>query len=262
MAKIPCAQIGVPLYRQVSATLLERIQSGQWAVGTTLPKELDLAKLLGVSRVTLRQALNILEKGGVVQRVRKMGTKVIADSMAVPYVQHMNGLEQILRLAGQTAMRVTRMRTTKDEPDEGLADVTSATGWWLAIDGVRHMQGASALSTCTTVWVDNKYAGIAPFLDQEVNSVYELIEQVYGLSVHSIRHRISACALRDDMACTLGLAAGSPGLQVQAWLYAADGALIEYVRSVHNPALIFIELQSSQGSVPTSEFLPANRSEK
>jgi len=65
------------------------------------------------------------------------------------------------------------------------------------------------------------------------------------------------------MARTLYLDAGSPGLQVQAWLYAVDGALIEYVRSIHNPALISIELQSSQSSVPISEFpLSIKRSAK
>ena len=243
-----------PLYRQVSATLLDRIKAGEWPVGAVLPKELDLSKLLGVSRVTLRQALDILEKGGVVQRVRKVGTKVIAEGMGTPYVQQMDGLEQTLRLAGQTAMRVDRMRTVKGEPDEGLAGVASATGYWLAIEGVRHMQGVSTLSTCTTVYVDNKYAGIAPFLDQEVDSVYALVEQVYGLGVHSIRHRISACTLSEPMAHTLGLPAGSPGLQVQAWLYAADGSLIEYVRSIHNPGLISIELQSTRGVVQAPDF--------
>lgn len=243
-----------PLYRQVSATLLDRIKAGDWPVGTVLPKEIDLSKLLGVSRVTLRQALDILEKGGVVQRVRKVGTKVIAEGMGAPYVQQMDGLEQTLRLAGQTAMRVDRMRTLKGEPDEGLVGVPSATGYWLAIEGVRHMQGVSTLSTCTTVYVDNKYAGIAPFLEQEVDSVYALVEQVYGLGVHSIRHRIGACALSDGMAQTLGLPAGSPGLQVQAWLYAADGSLIEYVRSIHNPGLISIELQSTRGVVQAPDF--------
>ena len=237
-----------PLYRQVSEALLERIRSGELGVGTMLPKEVDLAKALGVSRVTLRQALGILEKGGVVQRLRKVGTKVIAPGMATVYVQEMNGLESILRLAGQTAMRIDRLDTVKGEPDEGLAGIASATGYWLVVAGVRHLQGASALSTWTTVFVDNKYAGIAPFLDREVDAVYTLIEQVYGLAVHRIQHRISACALSEEVAGTLALPVGSAGLQVQAWLYAADGALIEYVRSIHNPALISIEIKSQRGA--------------
>ncbi|MGE8321205.1 MAG: GntR family transcriptional regulator [Comamonas sp.] len=237
-----------PLYRQVSGALLERIKSGELAIGTILPKELDFAKELGVSRVTLRQALDILEKGGVVQRVRKVGTKIIASGMATAYVQQMDGLDNILRLAGQTAMRIDGVSTVKGEPDEGLTGIASATGYWLAVAGVRHLQGASALSTWTTVYVDNKYAGIAPFLEREVDSIYALVEQVYGLAVHSISHRIGACTLNEEIARALDLPVGSAGLQVQAWLYAADGSLIEYVRSVHNPLLISIELKSQRGA--------------
>jgi len=248
MNKVLSNAASEPLYRQVSSALLDRIKSGDLAVGTVLPKELDLAKALGVSRVTLRQALEILEKGGVVQRVRKVGTKVIAPAMATAYVQQMDGLDNILRLAGQTAMRVDRLTTVKGEPDEGLAGIASATGYWLAVAGVRHLQGASALSTWTNVYVDNKYAGIAPFLDREVDSVYALVEKVYGLTVHSISHRISACPLNEEVARTLDLPVGSAGLQVQAWLYATDGSLIEYVRSVHNPILISIELKSQRGA--------------
>lgn len=248
MKKTTPSAASEPLYRQVSSSLLDRIKSGDLAVGMILPKELDLAKELGVSRVTLRQALDILEKGGVVQRVRKVGTKVIAQGMTTAYVQQMDGLDNILRLAGQTAMRVNQLTTLKGEPDDGLAGIASATGYWLVVAGVRHLQGASALSTWTTVYVDNKYAGIAPFLDREVDSVYALVEQVYGLAVHSISHRISACALSEEVARALELPAGSAGLQVQAWLYAADGSLIEYVRSIHNPVLISIELKSQRGA--------------
>lgn len=237
-----------PLYRQVSQSLLERIQSGDWPVGSLLPKELDLSKMLGVSRATLRQALGLLEKGRVVERVRKVGTKVIASTIATSYVQEMDGLESILRLAGQTAMRITGVRTVSGEPDEGLRGVASATGYWLVVEGVRHLQGQSAQSTWATLYVDNKYAGVVPFLDREVDSVYALVERVYGVTVHSIRHRIGACAASDEVARALGLPAGAPCLEVQAWLYAGDGSLIEYVRSIHNPALISIELKSAKGA--------------
>lgn len=235
-----------PLYRQVSERLLSEIQAGQWAVGSVLPKEVDLAKLLSVSRVTLRQALDILEKGGVIRRVRKLGTQVIAQDMAKRYTQRMDNLDNILRLAGQTALRVTGLATVQGTPDEGLRDHKSVTGHWLAVTGVRHLRGSNTLSTWTQVFLDNKFAGVAPLLEQEVDSVYQVVEQVYGLSVHGIAHRISACVLDEPLARVLGLPVGSAGLQVQAWLTAADGTLIEYVRSVHNPDLISIEIQTQR----------------
>ena len=237
-----------PLYRRVSQMLIDQIAAGEIAVGTVLPKELDFARQLGVSRVTLRQALDILEKGGVIQRVRKVGTKVIARAMAASYVQHMDGLESTLRLAGQTAMRIHDVATVQGVCDAGLQGVPSSTGYWLAIEGARHLQGQSVNSTWTKVYVDNKYAGITPFLNQEIDSVYGLVERVYGIPVHSIQHRISACVLEPKMAAMLELLEGAAALQVQAWLYAQDGSLIEYVRSVHNPALISIELKSTRSA--------------
>ena len=245
----PAKPSSLPLYRQVCQSILDRIEAGDWPVGTVLPKEVDLAELLAVSRATLRQALDILEKGRVVQRVRKVGTKVLAANMASSYVQQMDGLDSILRLAGQTAMRINAVRTEAGEPDEGLRGVPSATGYWLVIEGARHLQGQSTLSTWTRLYVDNKYAGVTPFLDQEIDSVYELVERVYGIAVHSIRHRIGACAATREVARALGLPVGAPCLEVQAWLYASDDSLIEYVRSIHNPALIAIELKSNRGTV-------------
>lgn len=237
-----------PLYRQVSQGLLQRIQAGEWAVGTVLPKEVDLAKALGISRMTLRQALHILEKNGVVQRQKKVGTRVIAERPVVSFVQHMDGLSSSLRLAGQTAMRIDDVRTLQDLPDQGLHGFVSATGHWLAVAGVRRLQGSSQPCTCSTVYLDHKYAGIVPLLQGEVDSVCGLVERVYSMPVHSIRHRISACVLQPDQARTLSLPLGAAGLQVQAWLHAQDGSLIEYVRSVHNPALICIELSSDRNT--------------
>ena len=249
MKTIPTSSPGEdPLYRRVSDDLLKRIQAGEFPVDSLMPKEVDLASQLGVSRVTLRQALQILEKGGVISRVRRVGTRVIAAAPASTYIQHMDGLDTILRLAGQTAMRIDHVTTEPHAAWPELQDLPCSTGYWMRVEGVRHMQGQTALSTWTTVFVDNRYAGIGPFLSGEVDSVYSLIDQVYGLSVHSIRHRIRACPLPPQAARALALPEGMPALEVCAWLHADDGTLIEYVRSVHDPAVISIELSSTRSA--------------
>lgn len=235
-----------PLYRQVATSLLEQIRSGLLAVGEVLPREVDLAAQLGVSRVTLRQALDILEKGGVIRRVRRLGTQVIATEMAATYVQQMDGLDSILHLAGQTAMTIQKLTVEQGTPDPGLEGFDSITGHWLKVEGVRHMQGELALSTWSTVYVDHKYSGITPLLKGDVDSVFALVEKVYGHAVHRVRHRIGAAALPEAGARRLKMPVGAPMLEVQAWLHAADGSLIEYVRSLHNPAVISIELSNTR----------------
>ena len=55
-------------YEQLAALLRERITSGDLRVGDRLPSESALAEQAGVSRSTVREALRILEQGGLVER--------------------------------------------------------------------------------------------------------------------------------------------------------------------------------------------------
>ena len=55
------------LYRQIAAQLRGHITSGEFKPGTRLPAERDLAKQLGVSRPSVREALIALEVEGYVE---------------------------------------------------------------------------------------------------------------------------------------------------------------------------------------------------
>ncbi|WP_423799983.1 GntR family transcriptional regulator [Neobacillus sp. SAB-20_R2A] len=66
-----------PLYIYVYDELLLQITKGEFPVGSRLPSEPDLAKKLGVSRATLRQALALLQDDGVVRNMPGKGNFVI-----------------------------------------------------------------------------------------------------------------------------------------------------------------------------------------
>jgi GntR family transcriptional regulator len=69
----------VPLYIQVAAELRRRIESGRWASGQKISTIEDLQEEFGVARVTVRQAVELLEKDGLVRRQQGRGTFVAAD---------------------------------------------------------------------------------------------------------------------------------------------------------------------------------------
>jgi GntR family transcriptional regulator len=64
-------------YRQIVAQLQDQVLSGRFPPGTRLPSEVELAASFGVSRVTLREALRILQHEGWVDRRHGTGTFVI-----------------------------------------------------------------------------------------------------------------------------------------------------------------------------------------
>lgn len=63
-------------FRDIKTDILRRIASGEWAPGTRLPNELDLAREFGTARATVNRAMRELVDDGIVQRKRKAGTHV------------------------------------------------------------------------------------------------------------------------------------------------------------------------------------------
>ena len=72
---------GVPLYVQIRESIRERIKIGEFKVGSHLPSEETLAKDFGVSRMTLRRAMDDLVQDGLI--VRKHGDGTLVSSTRV-----------------------------------------------------------------------------------------------------------------------------------------------------------------------------------
>ncbi len=66
----------IPLHMQVELLLRELIEQDEYQGGKLLPKEVDLAKHLGISRNTVRQATNKLVHENLLTRKKGVGTKV------------------------------------------------------------------------------------------------------------------------------------------------------------------------------------------
>ncbi len=89
----------VPLHAQVEKLLREMIELPEYKDGGFLPKEVDLAKKLGISRNTLRQATNKLEYEGLLVRKKGIGTKV-AQNTVTTHLQHWHSFTQEMNEKG------------------------------------------------------------------------------------------------------------------------------------------------------------------
>jgi DNA-binding GntR family transcriptional regulator len=74
----------VPLYFQVATQLEEMIESGEMPVGGRLANEVELADRLGVSRPTMRRAIQYLVERGMLVRKRGVGTQIVHPKVRRP----------------------------------------------------------------------------------------------------------------------------------------------------------------------------------
>ena len=86
----------VPLYFQIAKMLRDEISSGKFPPGERLPSENQLSEMYGVSRVTIRQALKLLEENYSIYRVHGVGTFVS------PYI--MKGMSGFIGFTEKTGL--------------------------------------------------------------------------------------------------------------------------------------------------------------
>lgn len=106
-----------PLYMKFAQTVKDAVRSGILEHGNILPGERDLSQLTGVSRITVRKAMQALEEEGVVTRARGYGTQI--NNIFEYSLKEARGFSQQVVLRGKNRIRygltnawsVVRMRS-------------------------------------------------------------------------------------------------------------------------------------------------------
>jgi DNA-binding FadR family transcriptional regulator len=113
----------VPLSAQVADQLRQRIQAGEFPVGSRLPTELELTRELGVSRNSIREALRSLVHAGLLRARAGDGTYVTATSDLAPTLARRLELDraadvaEVRLLLEREGARLAAQRATPDQLD-------------------------------------------------------------------------------------------------------------------------------------------------
>lgn len=77
-----------PLYIQLAYIIREDIQNGKYNAEQRIPTEKELSEIYSVSRITIRSALEILVKEGLLMRRRGKGTFIASKKALQEYVRN------------------------------------------------------------------------------------------------------------------------------------------------------------------------------
>jgi GntR family transcriptional regulator len=107
---------GISVYFQIKEDIISRINSGEWAVGAKIPTEVELVAFYGVSRMTLRKALDELTDEHVLHRERGIGTFVVQRQI-VRNQEHLVSLTEEMESQGRTVRSVFVINEVTDLPN-------------------------------------------------------------------------------------------------------------------------------------------------
>jgi GntR family transcriptional regulator len=182
----------VPLYFQLARLLAEDIIRGRWPPGQRLMSEPGIGTRFGVSRATVRQAIQRLESEGLIRRVKGRGT-FVADSRGRSWLLQSSGgffHEEVDRLGFDVTSKVLRaeLGPLSHWAADALALAEGSEG--VILERLRYMDGRAALyvSDC----LPPRLSEAALTLEHEDGSLYDRLEERAGVRVYGGRRTLEA----------------------------------------------------------------------
>lgn len=221
----------IPLYHQLHRHLLARIQGGELKPDDRLASEEELATAYGVSKITVRHALQQLALAGYVRREQGRGTFVAVPKLEqgprklTSFTEEMqgHGHRASSRVVSQAIMPADGVVAATLELPEG-ADV-------FRLERLRLADGEPMGLQTAHIPVD-----LAPGLAGErfdaSSSLYEILRQKYGLAPARARETHYAVGADREVAALLRIPEGSPVMAAERITLLGTGRPLELVQSV------------------------------
>lgn len=217
-----------PLYVRAEESLAQLIDS--MPAGDRLPTEPDLAKRLGISRATLREAMRLFEERGRLMRKPGVGTFVLAPQPVID--SGLEVLESIDTLAHRLGLQTRMMNLAVAEREADDSD-SACLGLPNATRVVAISRAIYAGSVPVAYLTDVLPAGLVTEDEMEnfSGSVLDLLLRRGDVPLTQSRTALTAESADGMLARQLGVQRGTPLMHFEATLYAQDGRAVDHSHS-------------------------------
>ncbi|MDO5978243.1 GntR family transcriptional regulator [Flavivirga spongiicola] len=203
-------QSSVPLHAQIEEYLRKLITLKEYKNGDNLlPKEVTLSKKLGVSRNTVRQAVNTLVNEGLVERKKGVGTKVVYKKIATRLDNWISFTKEMRNQGIDVVnyMVQNAMVNAPNEINEALAISQSKEIWKL-----EKIRGSKDAKYLYSVSYFHPRVGITGKEDFST-PLYELLEKEHDVIVSTSKEKISAITASKEIGKLLDVEEETPILK-------------------------------------------------
>ena len=234
----------IPLYIQLEQGLKARIEAGEFKPGDCLPTEELIGQYYGVSRITVRKALEALETQGLILRRRGVGSFVAEKREGIHAVQLRGSLDEFLLAARDLAPTVLSMGLVPG-PDAICDEFGLPRG-----SAILRLELISSIEEGPTAHslfyflpetaghlTQEEVAGAAD------EPIIRLVERKLGVRVGKAVQELIPDLADGDTPRHLGIEPGSPILKVRRQYFSTEGELIEIAELRYHPGRYRYEVE-------------------
>ena len=226
-AMTPSAESPVPMYHQISLTIRQRIVEGAYSPGSRLAREDMLASEFKVSRATIRQAIGLLVRDGLLVRKQGLGTFVV--EVPKPLGQRFRGsLGSLLEETRTTKTSFVSVETNEAIPPRIAELLRLGPPVGTVVKRTRTID--QRLFAYTVNYLPSAIGDLLTGSDLTKESMMDLLQQkglVFAGAEQSVRAQVADLNLSERLEVEFG----SPVLFVERFLYGLRRSPIEFVQT-------------------------------
>lgn len=216
----------VPLYNQIRELLRARIIDGTYASLSRMPSESELCDQFRVSRITVRQALNDLQKEGLIFKIHGKGT-FVAKPKAYQNISSLQGLAESLVQHGYEVINQVRSIRYFSAPQEVAARLALEPG-----DVVAEIQRVRLINrepvSLEVTYVPGKIGKQLEKADLVMRDIFLILENDLGIALGHADLAIDAILADSDLAHALKTEENSPIMRIERLTHTDAGAPLDF----------------------------------
>jgi GntR family transcriptional regulator len=220
----------IPYYEQLAELLRCEISARQPQKGIySLPSENELAVRHGITRVTVRHALDVLEREGWIYREKGKGAFAVTRRVEQELTQLVSTTEAMRQRGWSLVTRVISLDKLPAPPHIARALELEPEVMVYALQRLRIVEDLPL--SLQTVYLPTH---MCPGLEENdlTSSLYRLLETRYGLRLWTGRETLRARGTTQSEAGLLQVHKGTPVMSAERYTYTSNDVAVEYLESV------------------------------
>lgn len=218
-------------YEQIFKLLEQDILNEKYQMNDYLPSEHELVQTYKVSRDTIRKSLDLLQKAGLIQKMRGQGSKVIQQEQIDFPVSNLTSYQELVRQHGMNS-KTNVIQLEKITVDKKLSSLTGFPEYRLVWRIIRQRVVDGIASVLDIDYLDKSFV---PSISREIaeHSIYAYLEDELGLHISYAQKEITIDPATNRDKILMNIGNDHHVVSVKSKVYLSDGQQFQFTDSRH-----------------------------